>query len=148
MRLPFARFFVTVAPSVSAARARTAAALLGWAALGCVEGFAPPAGTYRFEPPDAYRAAWDSVEACSGLTGDMARVHWYAVPQQTFYVGTTLTYGAWAPPHNIYVAEWAKDASVGFYHTVRHEMLHDLLGGGGEGEPHPPVFETCGLMNA
>jgi len=114
--------------------------------VSCVEPFAPPAGTYPFEAPLAYQAAWDSVEACSGLRGDLARVQWYAVPQTTFYVGKTETFGAWTPPHTIYVAEWAKDDSLGLYLTVRHEMLHDLLGGGSEGEAHPPVFRTCRLM--
>jgi hypothetical protein len=114
--------------------------------LSCADGFAPPSGTYLFDAPPAYQAAWDSVEACSGLSGDLARVRWYAVPQDAFYVGKTLTFGAWTPPHTIYVAEWAKDDSLGHYLTVRHEMLHDLLGGGGEGQAHPPVFRTCGLM--
>ena len=118
------------------------------AALGCTESFAPPPGTYGFRPPEAYRAAWDSVEACSGLRGDMGRVRWYAVPGQTFFVGETLTSGAWHPPHNIYLSEWAATAdTVRDYHTVRHEMLHDLLGGGGEGMAHPQVFWTCGLMS-
>jgi hypothetical protein len=116
---------------------------LGCLLAGCVEPFA---GTYRFEVPLAYQAAWDSVEACSGLSGDMARVRWYAVPQTTFFVGKTETFGAWTPPHTIYVAEWAKDDSLGHYLTVRHEMLHDLLGGGAEGQAHPPVFRTCHLM--
>jgi hypothetical protein len=33
--------------------------------------------------------------------------------------------------------------SAGRYFTVRHEILHDLLGGGAD---HPPVFTTCGLL--
>jgi len=117
--------------------------LVAW---GCVEVFAPPAGTYPFDAPLAYQAAWDSVEVCSGLAGELTRVHWYAVPQDIFYVGTARTFGVWTPPHTIYVAEWAKDDSLGHYLTVRHEMLHDLLGGGGEGVNHPPVFRTCHLM--
>lgn len=121
---------------------------LGCLLAGCVEPFAPPAGTYRFEAPLGYRALWDSVEACSGLRGDLGRVRWYAVPGQTFFVGETVTYGAWHTPHNVYVSEWAKADSLSNYLTVRHEMLHDLLGGGAEGEAHPPVFVTCGLMRA
>lgn len=122
--------------------------VVAFVVVGCVEAFEPPAGTYRFAAPDAYRAAWASVEACSGLTGDMARVQWYAVPQGLFYVGETPTFGAWTPPHTIYVAESVKDDSLGHYLTVRHEMLHDLLGGGGEGVAHPPVFRTCNLMSS
>ena len=125
---------------------RVVLAVLWCILAGCVEPFAPPPGTYRFEAPAAYQAAWDSVEACSGLSGDMARIQWYAVPQSAFYVGKTLTFGVWTPPHTIYVAEWAKDDSLGHYLTVRHEMLHDLLGGGAEGQAHPPVFRTCHLM--
>ena len=122
------------------------ATLVAWFTVGCGDSFAPPPGSYAFQLPAAYRAAWDSVESCSGLSGDLGRVRWYAVPGQTFFVGATLTYGAWHPPHNIYVSEWAKDDSLGHYVTVRHEMLHDLLGGGREGVAHPPVFQTCHLM--
>jgi hypothetical protein len=55
--------------------------------------------------------------------------------------------GAWNEPHDIFVTEEARDDSLSAYLTVRHEMLHDLLGGGGpNGEAHPPVFVHCGLM--
>jgi len=113
---------------------------------GCRDAFSPPAGTYRFDAPIAYQAQWDSVEACSGLEGDLARVQWHAVPLDIFSCGEGQNcFGAWRPPHNAYVTEWAKDDSLDHYRTVRHEMLHDLLGGPIIGDPHPPVFRTCGL---
>jgi len=116
--------------------------------MGCVDAFAPPVGAYRFDPPLAYRAAWQYVEECSGLRGNLFRVRWYAVPQDTFPCGEGRTcLGVWNAPHDIYVTEAARDDSAGQYLTVRHEMLHDLLGGGGSnGEAHPPVFVECGLM--
>ena len=110
-------------------------------ALACIDPFAPPEGTYRYDPPANYAAAWRSVEACSGLRGDLGRVRWHAVPE-AFPCPPGRCAGAWEPPHNAYIAEpWVYD-SVGGYFTVRHEMLHDLVGT----LSHPPVFERCGLV--
>jgi hypothetical protein len=117
---------------------------------GCEGSFAPPPGTHRFEPPAAYRDAWASVEACSGLRGDMSRVRWYAIPGvASFPCGEGREcFGMWRSPHSIYVAEWASEMRFNNYLVVRHEMLHDLLGGGGaEGGSHPTVFSTCGLLS-
>ena len=50
--------------------------------------------------------------------------------------------GMWTSPHRIYLSEFARSDSAGDYFTVRHEILHDLLGAGG----HPPVFRTCNLL--
>jgi len=113
------------------------------AVFACLDPFAPPPGTYGFQPPAAYRAAWDSVEACSGLRGNFGRVRWYAVPQTPFPCYEGFCAGAWERPHNIYIAEGFIHDSVSRYRTARHEMLHDLLGGGLD---HPPVFVACGLL--
>ena len=123
--------------------------VLGGMAVSCQDSFSPPPGTYRFQPPPAYAAAWASVEDCSGLRGGMNRVQWYALPGVTTFPcgeGSECS-GMWRSPHSVYVAEWARDMYHDNYLVVRHEMLHDLLGGGGaDGRPHPSVFWTCGLM--
>ena len=121
-------------------------ALLGLAALaGCGDPFAAPLGTYRFDPPAPYSAAWAAVEECSGIRGDMGRVRWYAVPDVWSFPcadGEECS-GLWRSPHAILLTEFAQASHGDNYFVVRHEMLHDLVGGGQE---HPPVFEQCGLM--
>ena len=128
--------------------------LLLWVAgllMGC-DAFDPPAETYRFEPPAVYDSLWAVMEGCSGLRGDMNRVAWFAIPGVFTFPcpeGGECS-GLWVSPHSIYLASWAmadgpggSPVRDGTYFVVRHEMLHDLLGGG---EGHPPVFETCGVM--
>ena len=111
-------------------------------AIGCIDPFAPPVDTYRFEPPQVYQAEWKSVEDCSGLSGDFNRVRWFGIPETPFQCGDGLCSGEWHAPHNIYIAQVFINDSGSHYFTVRHEMLHDLLGGGAD---HPPVFAKCGL---
>ena len=110
--------------------------------LGCLDPFAPPIGTHRIDPPPAYRTAWQTVEDCSGLHGDFNRVIWYLIPQPFYRCGERNCLGTWKPPHNIYLSAIAAVDSGSRYFTVRHEILHDLLGGGSD---HPTVFATCGL---
>ncbi len=113
---------------------RRSAFVFALALVSCLDPFAPPPGTYPFAPPLAYRVAWLQVENCSGLRGDFTRVKWFAIPGLFFRCGEGNCQGMWTSPHRIY--------SAGDYFTVRHEILHDLLGGGG----HPPVFRTCNLL--
>jgi hypothetical protein len=108
----------------------------------CVDTFAPPSGTYPFAPPPFYQGLWEQVEGCSGLSGDFAKVRWFAVPQRLFTCPDGECFGVWEGPHNIYVTELAMADSLGNYFTVRHEMLHELLRGGLN---HPPAFDTCHL---
>jgi len=112
------------------------------AALGCLDPSAPPSGTYRFTPPAEYQVLWASVEACSGLRGEFARFHWLLVPGRVIRFGNENLNGVWKSPHSIYLTETAAVDSAGGYFTVRHEMLHDLIGHPG----HPPVFATCHLL--
>ena len=115
----------------------------GLAVLGCLDPFEPPFDTYRFDPPSVYSMLWRQVEDCSGLRGDFARIEWYVVPGAFIRRPDGHINGAWQPPHTIYLSEYAAHDSPSGYFTVRHEMLHDLLQGGGD---HPPVFATCGLL--
>ena len=121
---------------------RTSAFVFALALVSCLDPFAPPPRTYRFDPPFAYRVAWLEVENCSGLRGDFTRVKWFAIPGPFFRCAEGNCQGMWVSPHDIYLSDFARSDSAGDYFTVRHEILHDLLGRGG----HPPVFRTCNLV--
>jgi len=112
------------------------------AVLGCLDPFAPPPGTYRFTPPAEYQSLWVSVEGCSSLHGDLTRIRWFIIPGRAFRYGEVSVNGLWHSPHDIYLSESSATDSVGGYFTVRHEMLHDLIGHPG----HPTVFATCHLL--
>lgn len=91
------------------------------------------------EPPAIYREWWARTEACSGLSGDFDRVEWLVVRGESFECRSGQCVGHWQPSHHIYIAEsWVENEMV-----VRHEMLHDLLNGGGH--PDPPFGEGCPL---
>ena len=109
----------------------------------CLYPFDVPIGTDRFTPPAAYRTAWQQVEECSGLQGAFERVRWFAVPESVFRCWEGNCAGFWIEPHDIYLSEFARSDSARGYFTVRHEILHDLIGRSG----HPPVFATCGLRS-
>src|SRR6266568_1665130 len=95
------------------------------AAGGCLDPFSPPDGTHPFTPPANYAAAWQSVENCSGLRGDVRRIEWFMVPATSYFCGAeTPCDGTWRPPHSIYLAEQVAFDSANGYFTVRHEMLH------------------------
>jgi Zn-dependent peptidase ImmA (M78 family) len=68
-------------------------------------------------------------------------VRWFLAPQPSFNAAGTDAFGAWEPPHNIYLSQLAV-ADTARYFTVRHEILHDLVGHGG----HPSVFGRCRLL--
>lgn len=117
-------------------KARVAVTLILF--FACLDPFAPPVGTERFDPPSPYREYWGAVQDCSGLRGTFERVHWYAVPVAPFPcpTGSGHCNALWRAPHDIFLERTAP------YIIVGHEILHDLLGRG----DHPAVFRTCGLM--
>ncbi len=110
------------------------------AAVGCADPFSPPPGAMRLEPPAAFRVAWRQIESCSGLSGSFDRVRWFVVPQPAWRCGDGYCAGQWHAPHDIFLSQTAVADSSGGYHTVKHEILHDLVGGRGS---HPPLFDTC-----
>lgn len=115
------------------------------ALAGCADAFSPPEGAERwYPPPVVFDNLWSQVEDCSKLSGDMHRVLWYIVPGTTTFPcrwGNCL--GEWSAPHYIYLSDAAAhNLLLEDFFTVKHEMLHDLVGHAG----HPPVFEQCGLM--
>ncbi len=74
----------------------------------------------------------------------MLRVQWYIVPgTTTFPCDYGSCRGLWVSPHSIYLSDAAAhDYFFEDFFTVKHEILHDLVGKPG----HPPVFEQCGLL--
>jgi hypothetical protein len=87
------------------------------------------------EAPAIYREWWSRTESCSGLSGNFDRIEWLMVPGYSFDCGSGQCAGHWRQGHQIYLAdEWKMNEMV-----VRHEMLHDLMDGGGH--PNPPFGE-------
>lgn len=103
-----------------------------------------PAGSRAIDPPTIYRDWWAETQACSGLDAPLDRISWFVVPDQdTFeYEGRRFDAHWWSMYHWIVLAEaHMQDAA-----TVRHEMLHDLLGRG----DHPAAYfqGKCGEVVA
>lgn len=117
------------------------AALAGFA-LSCTNIFGPepPEGAVSLHPlPPEYEAWWSLVEECSGLSGSMHKVVWYVVPGSATLPGFSDVAGAYLTgSHRIVLAEHAVQIGA----TVRHEMLHALLLGGGH--PRHAFLERCG----
>jgi hypothetical protein len=84
------------------------------------------------------------VESCSGLSGDLSAVRWYVQPGvDTLHVpGLPDAAGIWFPAGNRILLT---ESIVTDGPSVRHEMLHALIGDG-EGDPHPKLYfrERCG----
>ena len=139
-----------VVPLAAVAAARAVIALIGVAAAGCEVPTAPRGDMLRM-PPAAFSQWWQEVEQCSGVSGDLARVDWYVVPCADGEAGFTcdvtpdgLCAGEWRAPHVIQLAGPNRFFPAGYVQdewTVKHEMLHDLLGTA----DHPQAFKTCHL---
>lgn len=117
-----------------------AAALAVLVVAGCAETFfSGSIGDRRsFAPPVVYLDWWEATEACSGRNGDFARIDWYLA---SWIEGDGVNaWGRWSPPHEIILVDgWEANEDV-----VRHEMLHDLLGG--DREHGNPAWEACDLQ--
>ncbi len=147
------RLVSCVLPLTAVAAARLVCALLGGAAAaGCDVATEPAlAGTEMLTPPGAFAQWWQDVERCSGVTGELGRVTWYIVPCQEGEAGFRceatpggLCAGEWRSPHTIELAgpnRFFPDGYVDDEWTVKHEMLHDLLGTA----DHPVAFRNCHL---
>ncbi len=121
-------------------------------AAGCEVTTAPPANAMEVVALTSYPSWWHDVEQCSGLTGDLDLVTWYTVPADSdggFWCqdGPDQTCaGEWVAPHAIFLAGPSKGYPAGYASdewTVKHEMLHDLVGRPG----HPAVFGACQLAS-
>ena len=136
-----------------AAAAGTVCLAAGAGGLGCEAPTSPaPAHALRVDPLPSYAEWWQEDEACSGLRGDFQNLDWYVVPADSdggFWCADgpdNTCAGEWVGPHAIYLAGPNRMYPQGYAAdewTVRHEMLHDLVGRPG----HPSVFDDCRLAS-
>lgn len=143
------RVLSCVLPVAAIAAARAVVAMLGVAAVACEVPTAPQG--VALTPPAVFSDWWQQVEACSGVTGDPTRISWYVVPCEAGEAGfkcdvtpDSLCAGEWRAPHDIELGGPNRFFPVGYVEdewTVKHEMLHDLLGTA----DHPVQFESCHL---
>jgi hypothetical protein len=93
---------------------------------------------------ELYSEWWRKTEACSGRTGDMSQVTFYAVDAPSGAIGLngTVAHGWWVRQGNrIYLPANA----LGEEWLVRHEMLHALLKRGSH--PNKKFVEACHLAS-
>jgi hypothetical protein len=88
-----------------------------------------PSDAQEFSPPPVYSTWWNMTQACSGLTGSFAAVHWYktAQPLRDRRTGEPIV-GYWNSIDNRIVL--TNDAALDGG-SVRHEILHSLIRKGG-----------------
>jgi hypothetical protein len=100
-----------------------------------------PFGAVGFTPPAFYQTWWRLTEACSGRTGDMASVSWYIVPGDLFELDGQFVAGYSVARFNriVLAGDVASDGP-----SVRHEMLHQLLGADVGGHPRAQFLGACG----
>ncbi len=84
-----------------------------------------------------WKPIWADLQACTGITGDFARLNVYQSANGTLS-GEAL--GRWVAPHNIYLADYVFETN--FTAIVQHEMIHDLIG---MSDPHHlnPLWKQC-----
>lgn len=93
------------------------------------------------EPYDAlpqYTEFWAATSACSGRSGDLGLIRWFRAV--SIVSQGQIVRGLWQPPHRITVWTGLEDDAG----TVRHEMLHDLLGG--DPDHNRRGWADCGLL--
>lgn len=100
-----------------------------------------PREAQPFVPPAVYARWWSMTEACSGRSGNLEAVDWYRVPGSQFVRGGQPVGGYWNRYSNRIVL-----AEVGIEHgpSVRHEMLHALIGG--DGHPRSQFLGACAAI--
>jgi hypothetical protein len=124
---------------------RAVAALILTALTACRDTTMPqpfplPSDAIEFTAPAIYRVWWSEVERCSGRTAPLTGVRWYLSPREFLefpgksFVGGYYDHGG----RRIVLASAARSNGE----TVRHEMLHALLGPRG-GHPREPFLEQC-----
>lgn len=116
------------------------ATLLGSALASMVTacGFVPEDGE-PFDPPPVFDQWWLATEQCAGQQHDPTGVSWFTVTGAAFSCPSesSLCAGWWTPDRQIYIAdEWLEVEWL-----IRHEMMHDITGGGGH--PSPPFDTPC-----
>jgi hypothetical protein len=93
--------------------------------VACTSVTGLPTGSEHFEPPSVYGFWWTMTEECSGLTGSLADVAWFVVPNaDTVSDGVENVQGYWTETNNTIVLAGNSQLTGSL---VRHEMLHALL---------------------
>jgi hypothetical protein len=129
-------------------RCRSFLALLALAACAPIVHRAAPMPLNRawtIEPPPVYAVWWDRTERCSGRTGDLSRVEFYAVADWhgQIYLGSQRAEAWWVRRGNrIYLPESALLSEQ----LVRHEMLHALTRDAGH--PAELFVHRCRVLSA
>lgn len=105
---------------------------------------APPAlpyGSIEFSPPAYYQTWWRLTQACSGRNGSMEKVRWYFVPGAVFELNGQAVSGYTVALFNqiVLAGDVVSDGP-----SVRHEMLHQLLGPDVMGHPRAQFLGACG----
>lgn len=119
------------------------ALLLALLLPACFDAIQAPIGATWFEAPAIYHIWWAADLACTRTRSDYPMVIWfYSVPSD--YRGFEssdgrMAMGEWIPPHSVYLA----DSQLKTERTVRHEMLHDLLGG--DPNHQSAAWDRCGV---
>lgn len=101
-----------------------------------------PVGAIELSPPVFYQTWWNLTKACSGGSGSMSDVRWYRVPGvDVFDLNGQLVSGYSATSANqiVLAGNVVNDGP-----SVRHEMLHQLLGAGVTGHPRSQFLGSCG----
>ena len=131
-------------PARSASLLRASLVLSGLLslALACDATTAPdvPETAMPIAAPARYAVWWRLTQACSGISGDLAAVSWYVVPntRSLSYQGQRVDAYWIGDPDRIVLADSLRNDGP----TVRHEMLHVLLHR--NGHPRSAYLEACG----
>jgi hypothetical protein len=101
-----------------------------------------PVGAVEISPPAFYQGWWNLTEACSGRSASMSKVRWYVMPGVTLFdlKGQLVSGYSVASSNLIVLAANVVDEG----RSVRHEMLHQLLGPGITGHPRSEFVGKCG----
>jgi hypothetical protein len=120
---------------------RTVAACVAAFAVAACDMFAPmlPSDAEQFVPPPVYSTWWKMASACSGSKASLESVTWFktAQPLTDPRTGQSIA-GYWSSGSNRIVL---RDNVMFQGGTVRHEMLHSLLGRGGH--PRDQFLGNC-----
>ena len=91
---------------------------------GCqANALGPAVGASVAVAQDDWKPIWADMQACTGITGDFARLKFHQAADGTLSGDAV---GAWSAPHNIYLAHYVIETDLTV--IVLHEMIHDLIG--------------------